>query len=154
MHLMMRPICAMAAALLSTVVSLSGAEAANRGFPGFQGKAFISSEEGCLSRWGGWVSNTCNRDVTVLLPVSVDNAAWYVITVYGRRTGAASVKCRPVAISPSGTTQVGQWKNFVRADGGAEFMSLGTMPVSSPGDALFADCMLGESTVIFSYGWN
>jgi hypothetical protein len=154
MHITKRSISAISAALLSTFVVLSGAHAANRAYPGFQAKAYSSSDESCLSRWGGWVSNTCSWNITVLLPMSVDGAAWYNASVYGRRTGTATVTCRSTTIYFDGTIVTSPWRNFVYPDGRAESMLLGGNPIYVSGDALFAECVLGPSTVIFSYGWT
>ena len=145
--------------LLSTAVALSSAHAANRAFPGSMGKAARPSEEHCLSTTYGWLYHSmdtgCPSRVQVLLPMSVDNAAMYSLSVYGHQSPYdTSTACRSVRISRNFEYSPGYWKGFVYADWRPEQIVLDSKPVNAPGDALYIECMLAPYAAIITYGWN
>jgi hypothetical protein len=145
----------MTAALVSAFGVVTEAHAANRGYPAANGRAVSPNDElNCVVRENGTLRNKCLSDIKVMLPVSVDAAATYFLSVYGTRTTTCTASCRPVRIPFTGGATFGTALSLQGSTGRAEALRLQGMPVHSPGDALFIECTLGSAATLFSYGWN
>ncbi len=108
------------------------------------------------------LKNTCTTSQNVFLPLSVDAAAWYRVSIYARGLITPSgsrntIWCVVNAGGHDGTSLGSSGWQALPNDGSfgaAQTLTLAPVPIYSPGDSAYAYCVMGPSTTIFSYGWN
>jgi hypothetical protein len=139
-------------------------EAANRAW---SARSAVLDEPGAASCFGHPagdpdLKNSCTDRKAVFLPMSVDAAASYKASIYGRGWIAADGKhstiwCVADMRPHDGGSLWGSAWNQLPDDGsfgGAQHITLDPVPVFSPGDAVYAWCIVDPNATIFSYGWN
>ena len=151
-------------ASLSVVPPATPADAANRAYGARSAVLDDPSAAPCFSHPPGdpTLKNICGNQRNVFLPMSVDAAAWYTVSIYGRGwiSGSGvhnSFFCIADGLPRDASTLWGSgWAGLPNngAFGGAQTLTLNAVPVFSPGDAVYAYCVMDPNTTIFTYGWN
>jgi hypothetical protein len=117
----------------------------------------------CFAHSAGeaFMKNICATARNVFLPMSVDGADWYTLSVYGRGWINANgtrntIACNANYRTYNGAGGANSWQALPNngAFGGAQALNLGAVPVFSAGDSVYAYCVLAPYTQVFSYGWN
>jgi hypothetical protein len=157
-------IVACAVACLSLVPLARPALAANRSFTAVSAVLDTPSSAPCFAHGAGdpVLKNNCSTTQNVFLPMSMDAASWYTVSVYGRGWIAGNgshndIWCVADTLAHDASTMWGSsWNDLPNngSFGGAQTITLSPIPVFSPGDASYAYCVLAPNTSLFSYGWN
>jgi hypothetical protein len=152
------------ACLAASLAIAPAAGAANRAYSSRSAVLDNPNDAPCFTHAPGdpTLKNICGTRANVFLPMSVDAAAWCTVSIHGRgwitSTGAHnSIACIANGLPHDASTLWGNgWVGLPNtgAFGGAQTMSLNSVPVFSPGDAVYAYCVLDPNTTLFTYGWN
>jgi hypothetical protein len=148
-----------------SILPLAGpAGAANRAYSGRSAVLDDHNAASCFAHAAGdpTLKNSCGTSRNVFLPMSADAAAWYTLSVYGRGLinpdgSRNSIACVANGLPHDASTLWGSsWQGLPQNGGfgGAQVITLGAVPVFSPGDAIYAYCVMNPFTTIFTYGWN
>jgi hypothetical protein len=154
-----------AALCLSTLPLAAPAFANNRAFNAFSAVLDNPSSAPCFAHVAGvpTLTNACSTSQSVFLPMSVDAAYWYTVSVYGKGWIAGdgthnTIWCvaNTVPHNSTGTLWGSSWAQLPTDStfGGDQTLVIGETPVYAPGDAAYAYCQMAPNTQIFSYGWN
>jgi hypothetical protein len=81
------------ALVVSAIVASSNAEA--RTIAGVGGHAVPRSDDACIGPFGGFdfITNTCNRPITVCWALPVDAAANFTVRIFGQQAAQNNVAC-------------------------------------------------------------
>jgi hypothetical protein len=106
---------AVAAVLAIGAISLP---AAARTTVAFAGRANDPADAGCFSEWYGTMTNVCGATKVLVIPITVDPAGNYTVTVTGYGASASNnVGCQALGIDKDTTSVWGSSMNYLPSFG-------------------------------------
>lgn len=146
------------------VFTSQSAMAAARSFPGAMALPVNAPAYGCYGYSNGWLTNSCGSEITVVLPVTVDNAAQYTLTVNGfSATGTLDqIQCRSTGQNALGHFfVVNPWFSIPGigdpvlgcTNNQCTVQDPATVNVNAQGINVYLECRIPDGGSVISWNW-